>query len=227
MPERDSFDFMTHTAPIWAEGKSARRVKTAAEALAKIMDNILEKPSILKYRRLPANGTAFVSRVVACPGALEVLKNVGFTTLTYPNGEYFVLHRVDEHLLRAALVELRVGLSAIEQRRVAALAGAADAGDSYVQDVDYHDVSNDAEEDVQQQQPQRQQPDSTPMPTVEQATMARQLQARSVVHRIAAREASAMARARWRWNAAIFALVVAVLGVALGAPGLADWLPQR
>ena len=228
-PECETFDFMTHTAPIWAEGKSARRVKTAAEALTKIMDNILEKPSILKYRRLPANGTAFVSRVVACPGALEVLKNVGFTTLTYPNGEYFVLHRVDEHLLRAALVELRVGLSAIEQRRVA-LAGAADAGDSYAvaQDVDYHDVSNDAEEDVQQHHQQRQQPDSTPMPTAEQATMARQLQARSVVHRIAAREASAMARARWRWNAMIFALVVAVLlGVALGAPGLADWLPQR
>ena len=190
------------------------------------MDNILEKPSILKYRRLPANGTAFVSRVVACPGALEVLKNVGFTTLPYPNGEYFVLHRVDEHLLRAALVELRVWLRAIEQRRVA-LAGAADAGDSYAQDVDYHDVSNDAEEDVQQHHQQRQQPNSTPIPTAEQATMARQLQARSVVHRIAAREASAMARARWRWNTAIFALVAAVLGVALGAPGLANWLPQQ
>ena len=75
-PERETFKFYDAHRAIWAEGESARKVKTAAEALAKIMDNILEKPSILKYRRLPANGTAFVSRVVACPGALEVLKNV-------------------------------------------------------------------------------------------------------------------------------------------------------
>ena len=69
--EEESFGFMRKTAPLWRLGGA--HTYQAAVSLATLCRNILDKPLQLKYRKVPANGVAFTSRIAQCNGALEVM----------------------------------------------------------------------------------------------------------------------------------------------------------
>lgn len=96
------YSFMTNTAPLWTMG--GPKVMSAARTLRKLCTNILDSPGILKYRRVRI---AKVDSLL--PEALLV--HCGFSRLTYPDGDYWVMHRVDEALLRSVVKELDLALS--------------------------------------------------------------------------------------------------------------------
>ena len=96
------FSFMTHTAPLWRTG--GPQVMLAARTLRKLCANIVDSPGILKYRRVRV---AKVDSLL--PEALLV--HCGFSKLTYPDGDYWVMHNVDEALLRSVVKELDLALS--------------------------------------------------------------------------------------------------------------------
>ena len=106
---------MTHTAALWSSGGT--QAETAASALATLCRNVLDRPTELRYRRVPAAGQAFRLRIAECPGALAVLKGCGFARQGYPDGDYYVLHHVDALLLRNVLHELEAGLDTIARLR--------------------------------------------------------------------------------------------------------------
>ena len=93
---------MTHTASLWRMGGPT--VMSAARTLRKLCANIVESPGMLKYRRVRM---AKVDSLL--PEALLV--HCGFSRLTYPDGDYWVMHRVDETLLRSVVKELDLALS--------------------------------------------------------------------------------------------------------------------
>lgn len=76
----------------------------AARTLRKLCANIVDSPGILKYRRVRM---AKVDSLL--PEALLV--HCGFSKLTYPDGDYWVMHNVDEALLRSVVKELDLALS--------------------------------------------------------------------------------------------------------------------
>ena len=96
------FSFMTHTAPLWRTG--GPQVMLAARTLRKLCANVVDSPGILKYRRVRM---AKVDSLL--PEALLV--HCGFSKLTYPDGDYWVMHNVDEALLRSVVKELDLALS--------------------------------------------------------------------------------------------------------------------
>ena len=96
------FSFMTHTASLWRMG--GLNVMSAAKTLRKLCTNILDSPGILKYRRVRM---AKVDSLL--PEALLV--HCGFSRLTYPDGEYWVMQLVDETLLRSVVKELDLAMS--------------------------------------------------------------------------------------------------------------------
>ena len=96
------FSFMTHTAPLWLTG--GPKVMLAARTLRKLCSNIVDSPGILKYRRVRM---AKVDSLL--PEALLV--HCGFSKLTYPDGDYWVMHNVNEALLRSVVKELDLALS--------------------------------------------------------------------------------------------------------------------
>ena len=77
---------------------------SAARTLRKLCANIVESPGMLKYRRVRMTKVASL-----LPEALLV--HCGFSRLTYPDGDYWVMHRVDETLLRSVVKELDLALS--------------------------------------------------------------------------------------------------------------------
>ena len=93
---------MTHTASLWRMG--GPKVMSAARTLRKLCANIVESPGMLKYRRVRMTKVASL-----LPEALLV--HCGFSRLTYPDGDYWVMHRVNETLLRNVVKELDLALS--------------------------------------------------------------------------------------------------------------------
>ena len=96
------YSFMPHTATVWSRGGAD--VLRAAATLRKLCINILNSPGVLRYRR---------ARVTKLDGVLpaEQLVHCGFSRSMYPDGEYWVMHTVDEQLLRAVVRELDLGIS--------------------------------------------------------------------------------------------------------------------
>ena len=109
------FSFMTHTAPLWSEGGA--RAETAASALLALCRNVIDRPAELRYRRVPATGAAFSSRIASCPGALAVIAACGFALQHYPDGDYYVMQRADPGLLQSIMRELEVGIETIATLR--------------------------------------------------------------------------------------------------------------
>lgn len=220
-----AFDFMTHTSTLWEEGGA--KAEVAAGALCTLCKNILQKPSNLKYRRVPTSGAAFSSRVASCPGALAVLSVCGFTTLTYPDGDYFVMKNVDAALLHDVVCELEMGLETMARVRAKRAAEAADSEPPLVDDADlFEDVGGGAAagssasssaaaagDTISRLQPPR--PTEQPGGTSSEDTR-RQLAARSVVHRVAAREQARQKRVRERSvGTTLCAAFVVLVGISM------------
>jgi hypothetical protein len=73
------FDFMPHTHALWERGGAA--ALPAARSLSAVCRNVLEHPTVLRYRRLRAEGaasSAFQTRIAGAGGALDVLVICGF-----------------------------------------------------------------------------------------------------------------------------------------------------
>lgn len=116
-----------NTAPLWQKGGS--RAEAAAAALKTYLANVLDRPSQLRYRRIRVSSDGFSRLVAACPGALEVLQHCGFTRSQLPDGEYWIMHKVDERLLRDTLGELSCALrTASVLREARSRSAASDSG---------------------------------------------------------------------------------------------------
>lgn len=96
------YSFMPHTAALWSRGGAD--LLRAAAMLRKLCANILDSPGVLRYRRV---------RVTKVDGILpeEQLARCGFSRSMYPDGEYWVMHTVDEQLLRAVVQEINMGIA--------------------------------------------------------------------------------------------------------------------
>ena len=96
------YSFMPHTATVWSRGGAD--VLRAAATLRKLCANILDSPGVLRYRR---------ARASKLDGVLlaDQLEHCGFSRCMYPDGEYWVMHTVDEQLLRAVVRELDLGIA--------------------------------------------------------------------------------------------------------------------
>ena len=197
------FSFMTHTAPLWSEGGA--RAETAASALLALCRNVIDRPAELRYRRVPAMGAAFSSRIASCPGALAVIAACGFALQHYPDGDYYVMQRADPRLLQSIMRELEVGIETIATLRAKRQSMANEPNVSASVEA-----SDDAESFFEERPP----PSSARQrPT---ADAERQLAARSIVHRIAAREQHSSGRRR-RAGATLLAACVLAVGIGLGA----------
>eukprot|EP00966_Prymnesium_polylepis_P133400 3083430-Prymnesium_polylepis.1 len=75
------FSSTPHTAPLWQQGGA--RAESAAAALRVYVENILERPSQMRFRRIREQSDGFQTRVAACPGALDVLMHCGFARQQY------------------------------------------------------------------------------------------------------------------------------------------------
>lgn len=203
-PMAESFHFMTHTQTLWAEG--GIRAETAAKALLKLCMNVLEKPANLKYRRVPAAGAAFETRIAACPGAMAVLATCGFVHAKYPDGGYYVLHNVDADLLRRVVKELELGLDTMARlraKREQVSEAATEALALQREDTDLRwspEASDRAaplhgrqEDDAAPRQPAAA---TIPLEELWGSEAQRQLAARSMIHRIKAREQRTRGRRR-------------------------------
>ena len=202
------FSFMTHTAPLWSEGGA--RAETAASALLALCRNVIDRPAELRYRRVPAMGAAFSSRIASCPGALAVIAACGFALQHYPDGDYYVMQRADPGLLQSIMRELEVGIETIATLRAKRQSMANEPNVSASVEA-----SDDAESFFEERPPPssaRQRPTAARMTTDAE----RQLAARSIVHRIAAREQHSSGRRR-RAGATLFAACVLAVGIGLGA----------
>ena len=148
-PQAGSYAYMTHTAPLLEN--AGARAEPAAKALATLCRNVIEKPSNLRFRRIPCRGAAFKARIADCPGALTVLSHVcakqqqlspkiathfeysafapqvGFCKVEYPDQEYFVLHNVDVELMSAVLRELDIFLATAVRLRASRASGSSSA----------------------------------------------------------------------------------------------------
>ena len=100
------FSFMAHTAALWARGGAS--LVSAATTLRKLCINVLDSPGVLRYRRV---------RTAKVDGLLPeaVLVHCGFSTVTYPDGTYWVMQKVDEALLRSVVKELDIGIATAER----------------------------------------------------------------------------------------------------------------
>ena len=100
------FSFMAHTAALWARGGAS--LVSAATTLRKLCVNVLDSPGVLRYRRV---------RTAKVDGLLPeaVLVHCGFSTVTYPDGTYWVMQKVDEALLRSVVKELDIGIATAER----------------------------------------------------------------------------------------------------------------
>ena len=214
------------TASLWRRGGGTERTMTAARNLRAIIDNILEKPSELRYRRLRAEGAAFATRVLACPGAIEVLKAVGFEIVQYPDGLYWTLRTVDAALLSEARLELDAGLKAVqrllsvhdEPHRRETPTSIRDAGSNgvalplllAVSEIEIGGGASERESPVE------------PMAGIAAGvSISRQLQARAIIHRVKSRDEEVERRRRWRvagWGTcAAAALMISAAVASLGA----------
>ena len=70
-PAADVFSSMPHTASIWRQG--GVRAEAACRVLLRIVANVLEYPSELRFRRVRETGSSF-SKVMGCAGAAGVLE---------------------------------------------------------------------------------------------------------------------------------------------------------
>ena len=228
----DSYAFMTHTRELWAEG--GLRAETAAAAILTLCKNVLEKPANLKYRRVPCAGAAFAARVSACPGALAVLTTCGFTRQTYPDGDYFVMHHVDADLLQRVVRELELGLDTFERLRAKRAAASTVENDEHAEQAAPREAHAASEEDQALADAMRL-PPAPPQSfgassgvglQAEQlwsGEAQRQLAARSVVHRVAAREQQKAARRRQRTQATVCAALVVLAGLFLAANDFVEY----
>ncbi|KAL1504001.1 hypothetical protein AB1Y20_010416 [Prymnesium parvum] len=98
------------TFELWERGGA--RAEPAASALRVYLDNILERPGQLRYRRIRESSDGFARRVLACPAAVELLARCGFAREHLGDGWYWVLRTVDEPLLLQLREELKHGLRA-------------------------------------------------------------------------------------------------------------------
>ena len=210
------FSFMPHTQPLWeSEGPKA----LSARALASICRNILEKPTQLRYRRLRAANPNFVDRISRWPGALAVLRAIGFVSQTYHDGEYWVLHYVNAALLQAVLRECELGLeTAARMQRAHAAdtpgASAMDAPNQTPADEEGHEahpvsVEGDHALDAADMLIEAQSTSVVGRDMADRSahTFARQLQARAIVHRVVAQQQE-QRRQRWRRAAGCLAVLL-------------------
>ena len=201
--DASAFAFMEHTAALWDSGGA--RAEMAATALATLCRNVLERPTELRYRRVPCSGAAFTLRVAEVPGALSVMGKMGFRVVTYPDGNYYVLNHVDANLLNDVRRELEVGLKTLGRWREKKSADAASSAS-----IDGDDVFPESGPSAE--------PTASPMasPTTAAAFAnndhLRQLAARSVVHRLNARE---QRKKQQRVGSTVCAAAVLLIGFAL------------
>ena len=212
---------MRHTATLWSQG--GRGAEQAARALRIFCANVIDKPAALKYRRIKAAGAAFSASVAACPGALDVLQACGFVRQQHWDGAYWVLHRVDEPLLRQVRAELDAGLTAFSKLRedrgqsFAHMASSA-SGMHYDSGVPATAVSTNDQRHIVRcttsaisTATQR-----AAEPKDQDVHMRRQLQARAIVHRVSAQQQRVEREraSRYRQHAAGLALAIVMLAVA-------------
>eukprot|EP00900_Chrysochromulina_parva_P020845 jgi/Chrpa1/3394/Chrysochromulina_OHIO_Genome00014762-RA len=213
------------TASLWKLGGGTERTMTAGRNLRAIIDNILEKPSELRYRRLRAEGAAFATRVLACPGAIEVLKAVGFEIVQYPDGLYWTLRTVDAALLSEARLELDAGLKAVrrllsvhdEPHRRETPTRIRDADSNgvalpvflAVSEIENGGVALERESPVE---PMAGIAAGGPRHAMAAISMSRQLQARAIIHRVKSRDEEVERRGRdsffWWVTCAAAALLI-------------------
>lgn len=222
----DTFDFLQHIAPLLSSGAGAR-AETAAKALARLCRNVLDKPTDLRYRRVPVDGSAFQAKIASVPGALEVLLHVGFSRVAYPDRDYFVLHTVDARKIDGCHRELSIflqtaaRLSAYRSSRSLS-SHTSDGSDENIAAMNNDDNDDDVTRDADH--------DTTfaagAAPFVNAAStcklrsgtstsggvpLERQLAARSAVHRVAAlqnRQQHEQQQKQRRWAATIVGLAV-------------------
>jgi len=122
---------LRHTPDLWrgvGRRSEAERARTAAaidtaSALRIIVENVLERPSELRYRRLSATSATFTRRVASCEGGLTVLRAAGFELQSMgPSLRFWVLPStaVDEARLRQIRTEIDLGITAA--RRILGIA---------------------------------------------------------------------------------------------------------
>lgn len=225
----DTFDFLQHIAPLLSSGAGAR-AETAAKALACLCRNVLDKPTDLRYRRVPVDGSAFQAKIASVPGALEVLLHVGFSRVAYPDRDYFVLHTVDARKIDGCHRELSIFLQtaarlsahrcsrSLSSHTRSTSHGSDENVAAMNTDDDDDDVTRDADHDTTFA--------AGAAPFVNAAStcklrsgtstsggvpLERQLAARSAVHRVAAlqnRQQREQQQKQQRWAAAIVGLAV-------------------
>lgn len=208
------YEFMEHIAPLLSKG--GQRSVMAASSLIKICDNLLDQPTKLRYRRLPADGAAFHARLSSVPGALEVLAHLGFTRVTYPDRDYYVLHDVNALHIGSVRRELSVFVD------TAARLEAARAAQKHVDDVGSHDADEmkastvDAGDSAAHAaMHERRTAGSDGGRRAAGVSIERQLAARRAVHRVAAsqhEQRTAALNRRWRTGVlAVLTLAAAIL----------------
>ena len=111
----DVFSSMPHTATVWRHG--GVRAEAACRVLLRIVSNVIESPSELRFRRVRESGSSFATKVMGCAGAIEVLETCGFERVDYPDGVYFVIKSVDVERLQAVRRELELGLRSFDRLR--------------------------------------------------------------------------------------------------------------
>ncbi|RLN67415.1 hypothetical protein BBJ28_00013097 [Nothophytophthora sp. Chile5] len=67
------------------------RAITAAETLAKILSNVVQNPQEEKFRKIRLSNAAIQSKLVAVPGAVDLLEEAGFLRLEMEGEPYLML----------------------------------------------------------------------------------------------------------------------------------------
>jgi hypothetical protein len=195
-PAADVFSLMPHTASIWRQG--GVRAEAACRVLLRIVANVLEYPSELRFRRVRETGSSF-SKVMGCAGAAGVLESCGFEKVEYHDGAYFVIKHVDVERLVAIRRELELGLQAFERLREARQGAAPTEG---APDAPDHPTAPEHDERHRTSH-----------------AYERQLLARKVIHRVNAAQEREHQRQRagaCRTKCALIALAVVLVAVGLG-----------
>ena len=218
MATAHQYEFMEHIAPLLSKG--GQRAVMAAKSLIKICRNLLDQPTKLQYRRLPADGAAFQARLSSVPGALEVLAHIGFTRVTYPDRDYYVLHNVNASHIHNVNRELSVFVETaarLEAARAAQEPPADDVGSHNADEVELSTVDA-ADSTAHGAMHERRRAGSDAGGRAVGASTERQLAARRAVHRVAASWAASQHQQRTtalqrRWRTGLLAVLTLAAAV--------------
>ncbi|TMW58533.1 hypothetical protein Poli38472_010092 [Pythium oligandrum] len=96
--------------------QEAPRAITAAETIIKMLNNILQNPTEEKFRRVRLSNAGIQTKLVAVNGALDILREAGFTDLVIDNENFLALtdEQFDVERVRSAMDRTEVALMQLQ-----------------------------------------------------------------------------------------------------------------